>query len=261
MTPRAIEWWARGLRRPFRGVYLTGLGPLTQRQRWRAATLTAPHTALAFASAAAAHELRSDPRHAVTVVRPGSDGPEQFGELHVSYSTTLAGHITRLDGLPVTSVDRTVIDLWPHLYSVKARERMVREALRLEKSTANRLLLVAGQHRGRRGVASLKDFVRRFSDLPFSRCKSDAEAYALTVLEEAGVPRPRVNEDFAGEEADLCWPEAMRIVELDGPQYHRLTDEDARKTRAWERAGFRVSRLPTPTLYRDSTSLLALAPS
>lgn len=137
---------------------------------------------------------------------------------------------------------------------------MVREALRLELTTPTRLLKVIGLHKGRRGIATLRPCVERYSHLPFRRCRSAAEAFALVVLEDAGIEIPLVNATIHGAEADLTWMRERDIVEIDGPQYHRLTDEDARKTEIWEAAGFRVRRLSSPRLFADPFSLLHLAP-
>src|SRR5215208_2381457 len=54
----AVRHRTRGLRRLHDGVYVTGDAPVTRLQRWWAATLTAPGSVLAFASAGAAHEMR-----------------------------------------------------------------------------------------------------------------------------------------------------------------------------------------------------------
>lgn len=260
MTDDAARWWARDLRTIFDGVYLTGCGPLTQRQRWWAAALTAPHTSLAFASAAAAHRIRGDVRSHVTVVRSGSCGPERASGLLVAYSATLAGNLTRIDGVPATTVERTIIDLWPHLPTVAERHKLVREALRIGRTTARRLLDAIRRHKGHRGIRQLRLFVARYQHLPFHPCRSDAEAFALTVLDDAGVEIPMVNTRHAGEEADFCWFALRRILEIDGPQFHRFIDVDARKTAAWNAAGFAVERLPTTRLFADPRSLLALAP-
>src|SRR4051794_23795840 len=79
----------QGLRKVFDGVYLTGEAAPTRRQRWRAATLTAPGTALAFASAAAAYEIRPHHGRFEVVVRTGTGGPKRFGDLLVCRSTRM----------------------------------------------------------------------------------------------------------------------------------------------------------------------------
>src|SRR5947207_3033388 len=67
----------RGLRQLHDGVYLTGDAPVTRLQRWWAATLTAPGSVLAFASAGAAYEMRPWEGTFEVIVRKGSSGPRR----------------------------------------------------------------------------------------------------------------------------------------------------------------------------------------
>jgi very-short-patch-repair endonuclease len=259
MSERSADCWVRGMRALGDGVFLAGLAPPSQRQLWWAAVLTSPGTVLSHASAAACFGLRPVVGGAVTVTRVGSRGREHSRGLHVSYSLTLRRQITEHDGIPITTVERTIIDLWPHL-SPRARSRMLREGLRQRSTTAPRMYAAIRAHRGRRGVASLRLEVEALGDLRLERCRSDAEAWAVALIADAGLAPPEVNEDVAGEEADLCWPDARRIIELDGPSYHVLRDADVRKTKVWRAAGFDVLRLPTDALYADPECLLDLVP-
>lgn len=258
-SAEAIRWWSDDLRAPFDGVFLTGSGPMTQRQRWYGATLTVPDTALARASAGALFGICPDPTGSVIVVRAGDGGPQWFDGLCVTRSSTLAGYLTVHEGIPTTTIERTILDLWPSRRGAY-REKLVREAVRLGLTTPEDIIRVAVLHRGARGKRSLIVFCGSISELPISRTKSDAEVYALTLLHGAGIEIPKVNEIFAGGEADLCWPHLMLIIELDGPQFHVLKDKDREKQVRWEAAGFTVLRLPTPVLYATPESLLALAP-
>jgi very-short-patch-repair endonuclease len=95
--------------------------------------------------------------------------------------------------------------------------------------------------------------------VPYKRTRSNAEALGFEVLHDAGIEPPKVNTRIAGEEADLAWPAHKLIIEIDGPQYHQFADEDARKQRIWERAGYVVRRIPSDTVYDDPSRLLALA--
>lgn len=260
MSAKAVRHWSRPLTTVREGVYLTGCAPLGQVQRWWAAVLTAPGTVLSHASAAAFWGIRPVTGTVLTVTRVGARGRTTEPGLLVSYSLTLAVDVVNVDGLPVTTVERTIIDLWPHL-GPRARSRMLREALRLECTSAPRMLAAIRRHRGRRGVATLRIEVEAFGVLALDRCKSDAEAWAVALFAEARREMPLVNEEIAGEEADLSWPEHKLIIELDGPQFHRLRDEDIRKQRVWEAAGYVVRRLPTPAFYAEPDSLLALGPN
>ena len=202
LTEAGAEWWLRGMQPLHDGVYLTGLAPPTQRQLWWAAVLTSPGTVLSHASAAACHELRPVVGATVTVTRVGNRGREHSRGLLVRYSLTLRGHITGHDRLPITTVERTIIDLWPNL-SARARSRMLREGLRLGSTTAPRMLAAIRAHRRRRGVASLRAAVEQLGGLRLDRCRSDAEAWAVALIADAGLATPAVNERVAGEEADL----------------------------------------------------------
>lgn len=258
-TDDAIRWWARGLRRPHDGVYLTGWGPVTARQRWWAATLSTPASFLSHGAAAAAWELRADHAALVTITRPGACGPVVADGLLVRHSASIAAHASSLEGLRITTPARTIIDLQPRL-APWAWEKVIREALRRGVVVPASLLEAARTNRGRRGVGALKRWVETYSQLPFARCRSDAEAFALTVLDDAGYATPRVNETFAGHEADLCWPGLLLIIEIDGPQWHRFKERDAIKTEAWTAAGFKVRRIPSDELFADPRRLLLLVP-
>ena len=83
---------------------------------------------------------------------------------------------------------------------------------------------------------------------------------AVALIADAGLEVPDVNEDVAGEEADLSWPQARLIIELDGPSYHVLRDADIRKMKVWHAAGFDVQRLSTDAVYADPERLLTLVP-
>jgi hypothetical protein len=235
------------------GVWLAAYGTPTKMQRCRAATLTAPRTVLSHFSAADYHGIREHRGSIQSVTRPGSGGVKQRDHLRIHHSRTLNGNVTKPHGFWVTTVERTIIDHAPALPE-PARRKLVREALRLRKTTCAAMLAASG---GQRGTAALNALVSRYQRLQLERCRSDAEAFAMEVLEEAGVPLPQVNQDVAGEEADLSWP--GRIIEIDGPGYHVLTDEDARKTEAWTRAGNTVDRIPSDTLFANPHELIALA--
>src|ERR1043165_3151251 len=78
-SSKAIRHRTRDLRRLRDGVSLPGDAPVTRLQRWWAATLTAPGSVLAFASAGAAHEMRPWEGGFEVVVRQGSGGRQRYG--------------------------------------------------------------------------------------------------------------------------------------------------------------------------------------
>ena len=241
------------------GVYTCTHGPLTREQLWIAATLTAPQSYLAHESAGACFGIRRFSAEYETVVRAGSGGPKRLGQVLIRRSKQLDGETTTYGRVPITAPARTLIDLAPREPRLGVG-RMFRETLRLKLATAREVAATLARHRGRRGTRLLWELTDRYSSLPYSRCRSDAESRALEVLHDAGVEIPAVNVRVGGEEADLVWRRHRRIIEIDGPQYHQFSDEDSRKQGCWKKAGYEVKRLPSGLIYAEPGALLELAP-
>src|SRR3954452_20574002 len=184
----------------FSGVYAISYSPLSREQRRMAATLTAPRSLLSHFSAAAHYGIWRFEAGYETIVRPGNRGRTRSDGVLVRYSRTLKGDGGIYDGIPITSPERTLLDLAAHADPARA----LREALRLKLTTPYSLSRALDARQ--RGTARLRYLNDRYAGLPYSRCRFDAEAKALEHLHDAGVAPPRVNERFAGEEADLTWP-------------------------------------------------------
>jgi len=240
------------------GVFALTHAPLTQRQLWFAATLTEPDTFLSHESAALCFGFATRRCLLPTVTRPGSGGPRRLDGVLAFRSRRLDGETARHEGIPLTTVERTLIDVSPHQSRVMTA-RDVREALRLGLTSPRLLAACLGRHRGRRGTRVLWDLAERYGKLPYTRTRSNAEARALEVLQDAGLAPQGVNRQIAGAEADLVWFEQRRIVEIDGPQYHQFKDEDERKQRRWEAAGYDVRRITSGDVYAKPQLLVSLA--
>jgi hypothetical protein len=228
--------------------------------RWMGATLTAPGTVLSHVSAAAAWGFWSATREFETVTRPGNGGPRRLGGVFAFRSITLEGECTMLRGIPITTAERTLLDI-ARSVSRTALARAVRDAVRLELTTIERLADALGRAPRRRRSRSLGIAIARYSGLPLERARSGAEVRAMEVLRTAGRRLPRLNERIAGEEADLSWTRERLIVEIDGGPFHLDVGEDARKQACWETAGWTVRRLPSDAVYDSPSALLALAPA
>src|SRR3954468_14696074 len=99
----------RGWRVVHPGVYALTQSPLTRDQLWMAATLSAPGTALAAASAGACWGFRPWEGAFEVVVREGSGGPRRMGGLLVMRTRLM--EVTTHQGIPITTPERTLIDL------------------------------------------------------------------------------------------------------------------------------------------------------
>jgi hypothetical protein len=260
----AIDWSRHRVRHEVRdgawrlvhdGVYATCHGVLTQRQRWVAAVLTAPGTFLNARSGGACHGFWPWEGSYETVVRAGSGGPRRYPGLLVARSTTLDGQTTRKDGLPVVSAPRALIDLAPELLDWQLGKAF-REAIRLRCTTANEISRALAGQRGTSFLAALCD---RYATIPYHRCRSDAESRGLEILHDAGVPPPLVNVRVNGPRPDYYWPQRKFIIEIDGPDFHRFADEDARKQAKWQAAGNTVARISSQDVYDHPERLISLA--
>jgi Protein of unknown function (DUF559) len=238
------------------GVYVLNSAPLQRRQLWFAAVLTAPETVLSHGSAGACYGFHRFERGYEVVTRPGQGGRSRRGGLLVFRSKVLDGDVTTHAGIRVTTAARTHLDLAPGLDD-KRLGRAFRESIRLKCTTARRILSTAQRHAGRPGAPALTALATRYATLPYHRTRSDPEGHTLEVLHDAGAPRPLVNAKVAGEEADLVFAERRLIVEIDGPQFHRFPDVDARKAHRWRQAGYTVRRVPSDAVYDAPAVLLA----
>jgi hypothetical protein len=257
-TIKAIEWHAAnaGWRRVHSGVYALTQSPLSIEQRRMAATLTAPNTFLCRFSAGAHYAIWTFDAGYEMIVRHGNRGRNRSDGVLIRYSTTLNGDVGIYKGIPITSPERTLIDLAVHADPARA----LREARRLKLLTPYSLAASLRKHSGRPGTKWLAELNDRYAGLPYSRCRSNAEAKALEVLHDAGAEPPDVNERVNGEEADLSWPRHRRIVEIDGAQFHQISAEDARKQAIWENADFTVERISSDDVYDRPERLIRLAP-
>jgi very-short-patch-repair endonuclease len=177
----------------------------------------------------------------VTVVR-GAGRPRSGIRAHRS-ATLTAADVTTRHGLPVTTVERTLLDL-ADVLPERELERALDEALgkRLTSRTKVRELVSrAGQ--GRHGAATLERLLKRRES---SVTRSQAEERLLTVLRAAGVPEPDRQVPLHGYEADLYWPLAGLVGSVDSIQWHSSPTARARDRR--KRETFRAHGLEVVTI-------------
>src|SRR2546428_12070775 len=91
---------ARGWRSLHPGVYVLTSAPVSRRQLWFAAVLTAPGTVLSHGSAGACFGFYRFERGYEVVTRPGQGGRRRHGGLPVYRAQGLGGDVTRPTGGP-----------------------------------------------------------------------------------------------------------------------------------------------------------------
>ena len=170
---------------------------------------------------------------------------------------TLRDERDALQGIPITSVVRTLIDL-ASVTSDRATARALREAVRLELTSLAAVADGLGRHPRRKGTRRLGLALARYADLPLERARSGSEVHALEILRDARFELPLLNVRIAGEEADLSWRRLRLIIEIDGGPFHLDKGEDARKAAGWRAAGWTVRRIPSDDVDAGPAALIRL---
>jgi predicted transcriptional regulator of viral defense system len=257
----AIDWRVRRgrLHVLHRGVYAVGHRRLTRRGHWMAAVLAAgPGAVLSHRPAAALWDLRASERSRPVVstprwcCRPG---------IAVHRARLEPDEITEVDGIPVTTVARTLLDLaavLPRPQLERATERA--EALRLTNVVPIDALLE--RHRGHRGTAALREIVKGRMQATLTR--SELEDRFLTFLDAYGLARPEVNADLNLDgrwfEVDFLWRDQHLIVELDGHQTHGTRaafERDRERDRILQVHGWRIVRITWRQLHDTPDAVAA----
>lgn len=229
-----------------RGVYAVGHRKLTQRGRWMAAVLACgPGAVLSHRDAAALHDLRrSGSRAAVHVTVAGrSKRPRRGIHVHNVRHLHPADTTTTVDGIPVSTVHRTLLD-----YAETERPQALRWAFeaydRADLLDFRKLDAVIARNPGRRGIKPLTKLIDTYRGAPDTRSKNERRFLAL--IRQAGLPEPQVNVSVEGIVVDFFWPEHRLIVEVDSYIYHHTPADrakDRRNQRKLRSKGYQVERV------------------
>ena len=170
--------------------------------------------------------------------------------------------ITEVDGIPVTTVPRTLFDQATSL-TPRRLERALNEAdiRRLtDRLTLDDLLT---RYPGRAGSRAVRAALRgRRAGATMTR--SELEERFIELLDAEGFPRPEVNVILtppdSTPEVDCLWRAQRLVVELDSRTYHQTVaafEEDRERDRALHAAGWRVIRVTARHLTDGRQALIA----
>ena len=236
LSPSAIarRVTAGRLHRIHVGVYAVGHPNVTPAGRRLAAVLACGQGAvLSHHTAADLWNIRPSASPAVHVTVPTTAGRKRPG-IKVHRTRTLgARHATRVDGIPVTTVGRTLGDLARTLDSVSLRKTV-------ERANRLRLLDLGEIERGRS-----RRLERALSEAYLGSLRSSLESDFIALCRAHRIPIPETNVLVAGYEVDFLWRDERVIVETDGWAYHgdpRSFREDRRRDAELALLGFVVVR-------------------
>jgi very-short-patch-repair endonuclease len=250
-TDHTIRWWVRTgrLHRIHRGVYALGHPVLSLRGRWIAALLACgPNSVLSHRSAGVLHRLIEHDQLTIDVTTPRGRGRLDGIKVHRGRR-----QIARVEGLPVTTPDRTLLDLAAVLTD-RQLERAVDAAIRKGHRPATQ------ERRGIKGAASLTALTRR-NEQGHTVTRSELEERFLRLIRKARLPDPELNVYVEGFQVDAVWKEARVIVELDGDRFHTqpgVRRRDRRRDAALMIAGWQVLRYGWDDVTNAPAELTAL---
>ena len=208
------------LYRIHRAVYAVGHDRLTAHGRTMAAVLAyGPRAAASHRSAGGLQGLRPDNRATTEIALPQRSARSRPG-IHAHASPTLRpGDITNCQGIPCTSVARTLLDL-ADVVPRRQLERAVEQAEVLRVFDLAELEDVLAHANGRRGAGVLRSVLAGLDDEP-GLTANDLEDRFLDLCRTAGLPTPAVNEWITIDggpaiRADFLWRSRRLIVETDG---------------------------------------------
>jgi hypothetical protein len=221
MSTRGISDWVRSgrLQRLYRGIYAVGHDRLMREGRWLAAVLACgPGAVLSHRDAAVLLDLRQSNSAYIDVTVPSRNGRKRQPGIRLHRSGRLPpDEVTVKDGIPVTTVARTLLDLADVLQR-QALKRVITEAEYLNLFDLAAINAVVQNNPGRRG-AKLIGAIGGAGH----RTRSKLEDRFLALLERHAVEEPETGTWIEGYETDFLWRDAHLVVERDGLAAHRTT--------------------------------------
>jgi very-short-patch-repair endonuclease len=127
-----------------------------------------------------------------------------------------AREATRVRGIPVTTVERTLIDIAPSLAVDKLAQACHEAGVRYGTTPA-RVAAVLARVPSAPGARKLRAVLEGDASVTLSKL----EERALKLVRDDGLVLPETNRPAGGHRVDLRWPAQRLTVELDGYHYHR----------------------------------------
>jgi very-short-patch-repair endonuclease len=214
---------------------------------------------LSHRSAAALWGIRRPGGHAIEVTAPSKT--RSRGNLRRHSSALPADEVTTHDGIPVTTVPRTLFDL-AAISSTDVVEFGLKESEYLGHYDALSLRDLVDRYPGRRGVSKAKACLDRHRERPVGRVRSPLEERFVPFLRRHRLPQPQLNAwiDLGDKrfQVDCLWLPHRQIVELDGWEGHgtRVAFRDDRaRDRRLRVGGYGVTRLTWAQLDDEAAQI------
>ena len=211
---RIRRWVADGrLRREHTGVFTLGHPDSSARGIYLSAALAAGDGAV-VSHLAVAHVLRlvrgRPPAPEVTIP---AGGCRKRPGIRIHRSRLHPFDTADLDGIPITTVPRALLDLAPGT-GLEELTRMCHEAWIHHRTTPAHIDATIARNPHKPGAAKLR------RALGADVLLSELERGFTALLRRHGLPLPRTNIDHKGDKVDCHWPALGLTVELHSWRYH-----------------------------------------
>lgn len=244
------------LHRLYRGVFAVGHTNLSLHGHCLAAVLACgPNALLSHVSAAWLWNLTKTSPLPASVSTPLHRGRRAEIRLHEARSLAAEDRALR-EGIPVTSLPRTLLDLAATV-RFEWLEKMVERSEDLElfdlRAVEDLLERTVGHH----GHGRLRKAIALYKPSSFTR--STLEKRFLELCLEAGLPQPRTNYVLHGFELSCYWPEFCFVVELDVFETHGTRaafERDRKRQEDLLLHGIAMTRVTGPRLEREPEEVM-----
>jgi very-short-patch-repair endonuclease len=219
------------------------LGPLSMRGHLVAALLAGGDVAaLCHASALVPYRMRAN---VVTIDVALPNKRRDTDTLRFHRLSLDPGEVTTRDGLRVTTIERTLLDIAATGADIR---HLAHEAIAKRLTTQAKLKQTAEKHRGDRGAPTL----RRVAGEPHTR--SRLERRFLRFLDETELPPPLTNHLIGPYTVDFHWPQFGLVIELDedGHKTELAFEQDRARDRHLVGLGLRVMRVTEASLWGET---------
>lgn len=253
------------LHRMHRGVYTVGHRAVSRNTVLRAALLACGEGAvISHGTAAGLHRLWDKPPHLIDVTVPVEAGRKIAGVRCRRCRYPQPEEVEVVQGVAVTTVARTLVDLAGVVGLPTLRKSVGRAAIR-KTLDVQAIDLAIHNAKRRRGLGSLEQTLvpYRTKEGNAVDVRSDFETLVLPDLLEIGLLRPSCNAwlHIDGERflVDFLWEKQRVVVETDGRETHETPDafqKDRRRDQFLASAGYRVLRVTWHQIRYERAAVL-----
>jgi very-short-patch-repair endonuclease len=240
------------------GVYAFGRPDLAPNGNRIAAVLACgPRAVLSHASAASHWGIRRSASAYFDITIPAGRPLRRHKGIRCHRAVLTSEDVTQVDGIPVTSISRTLLDLSTHVGDASV-EKAANEAEILGLFDRRAMEDLLGRSKGHRGIRRLRRVLQN-GDLSGENVpKSGLERRYAELCAQRGLPKPGINRwILLGDEyheVDFLWRAEKVVIEVDSNRYHQTgwkLRRDTHRDNLLTAHGYLHDRVPEDLLLQN----------